>query len=96
MSGPASMWVWYDHNKALHVRTIMINKFYRGSVRRNVTYLVLADSHSTQKDGPRTTFPIYYTCGHHLELASLSNHLKWGFNILKTNREEDGSLMNDN
>jgi hypothetical protein len=66
-------------------------------MRGNVTHLVLADSHSTQKDGPGTPFLIYCTREHHLELANLGDQLKWGFSTILKNkhREEDGSLTDD-
>ena len=68
----------------------MIKRFCWGSVKvkgnvTELTHLVLADSHPAQKDGPGTLFLIYCTCKHHFVLASVSDQLKWGFAILKTN-----------
>jgi len=71
----------------------MIKRFCWGSVsvKGNVTeltHLVLANSHPAQKDGPGTPFLIYCTCKHHFVLASVSDQLKWGFAILKTNTKK--------
>ncbi len=54
-------------------------------------------TYQAQNDGPGTPFLIYCTRKRQLVLASLSDQLKWGFTILKTNTKKrmDGSLTDD-
>ena len=66
----------------------MIKRFCWGSVRvkgnvTELTHLVLADY------GSGTPFLVYCSRRkHHLVFASISDQLKWGFIILKTNTKK--------